>query len=342
MKRGGSLVVGVPIITKYMQDNDVGLTVVGTAKILDTSKTNAYTILTYMEGAGIVKRVRRGESYYILMENIEKGRVEEVLDRSGAPKVKVSAPRRRRIAKPKVRARKKVKILRVKSDEYISEVSMQAASSEIPSALGILGLQQAKQILVRPEPTYVRKVDTGIIRLDAFGSVEYISNGIRLLSRNETIYLRSYLVGFEGYEKLLGYECFWVEESILARGEYGNIFYISIGTNSFDYVKRVTLDESIFRYQPLFSNEKRRWENWADFDSLLWLGERRTSFSRDQYMKILDLFIDRGEPLVEIEVEKRSSTYMVFRMRKIIKERGLEDHIKVSKVNKYLYLEKVI
>ncbi len=325
-----SLVEGVPLLQKYMNENAIGLTRETASQVLGIASTKAYMILSYMNGADIVQRYRRGESYYVLTEVFDEGRLEEVLRKSGAPELKIRIPRRPRVIKPK-RTREIHK-------KPIVPIRYESESSGIPSALGILALEPPMRASPRPAPTYVREVDTGIIRLDAFGTITYLK-GVRCLTRTETIHLRDYLKGFEGYEKLDNYEFFFMPLSALARGEYGNVFYISGGTNSWDYVKRVTLDESIFRYQPLNSIETERWEKWRMFYKNL---TRRTFYSLSEYESILDTFIDRGDELVEIMVEKRSPVYMKTRLGKIIADRGLDDEIKVSVVNEYLYLEKII
>ena len=331
MAPGLSLVEGVPLLQNYMEENDVGLTIKKAIEVFGINHSIAYMLLSFMDGAGIVRRFRRGESFYILTEVFDEGRLEEVLRKSGAPELKIRAPRRPRVTKPK-RTREKHK-------SPIVSISYESGPSGIPSALGILALEQPVRTIPRREPTYVREVDTGIIRLEAFGSIKHLDSGSRLLTRQESSHLRSYLRGFEGHEKLDGYEYIFVKSSVLARGEYGNIFYISHGTNSWDLVKRVTLDRSIFRYQPIASTEKESWANWREFDQSL---NREPRYSREEYEKILDMFIDRGDKLVEIMVEKRSAVYMKYMIGKIIADRGLEDEIKVSVIDEYLYLEKLI
>lgn len=327
-----SLVEGVPLLQKYMEENDVGLTKENASEILGVGDTIAYTILSYMNGAGIVKRHKRGESFYILTDVFDEGRLEEVLRKSGAPELKVRVPRRPRVIKPKR--------TRVEHKKPIVAIRYESESSGIPSALGILALeQQPVRAIPRPAPTYVQEVDTGIIRLEASGSIKQLGTDNRLLTRQERSHLKSYLKGFEGDEKLDRYECFFVKSSVLARGEYGNIFYVSQGTNSWDLVKRVTLDSSIFRYQPIASTEKKSWANWREFDQGLY---REPRYSREEYEKILDMFIDRGDKLVEIIVEKRSAIYLRYILGNIIADRGLENEIKVSVVDEYLYLEKLI
>ncbi len=351
MKRGRSLVIGVPLLKKYMKENDIALTKEKAIEVIQGSTENAYTILNFMEGADIVGRVRRGHfSYYALMEVFDEGRLEEVLEKSGAPKKKVHIPRIRRVAKPKTIRRG------TSHDKHIAAIRRQVESSALPSALGIIGLEQVDTLTkatVQPDGSdtgikalksaeasvgLVRHVDHGIIKVEAFGTVTLISKVTRLLTRGESGNLMSYLEGFEGVEKVKGYECIFVVMSALKRGEFGNVFYVSNGTNFWDLIKRVTLDTSIFRYQPFSSTERRRWKNWLDFDKMQ---SRKINYAKEEYEKIVDEFIERGDRLVEIKVEKRSPVYLRFRMGKILKERGLEKEIDVSVVDEYVYLEKL-
>lgn len=344
MTRTNSLVVGVPLVKEYMEENDVALTKEKAAEIIDGSDSTAYNILMYMEGAGIVKRVRRGFSFYVLTDAIDEGRLEAVLEKSGAPKKHVPLRRIRRSSTPRIIHRKMDEM-----EEHMASMRTRAESGEFPSALEIIGLSKEEGIPQEEDPIVLLldessievlpEVGHGIIRIEPFGSVHNIMKGTRLLTRGETRYLKSYLIGFDGWEKVDEYRCVFVTASSVNRGEYGNIFYVSNGSNSWDLVKRVTLDSSIFRYQPLYSTERKLWENWKKFDESI---SREPRYSRGEYEKILDAFIDSGNDMVEIMVEKRTPVYVKLRIMEIIEERGLEGEISVSVVDKWLYIEKVI
>lgn len=346
MSRGSSLIIGVPIFKKYMEDNDIALTKEKGAELIKTTDLTAYTILRYMEVAGIVKRVMRGVSFYVLMDAINEGRLEAVLENTGAPKKVVPKRRRRRSSISRVR--------HVKKDvggDYMESMRKRAESGEVPSALGIIGLSQ-KMVLTRVEEDVpivlepaeksldlLPEVDHGIIRIDPYGSVKNIMKGTRLLSQGEARHLRSYLRGFEGSEKVDGYHCLFVNASAIKRGEYGNIFYVSNGSNSWDLVKRVILDGSIFRYQPLSSTDRKTWDNWKEFDKFI---SQVPRYSRGEYERILDAFIDSGNDMVEIKVKGRTAVYVKQRLMEIIDSRGLGCDIGVSRVDNWLYLEKLI
>lgn len=344
MVRINSLVFGVPLLKKYMEENDVALTKEKAAEIIEGSKETAYNILMYMDGAGIVKRVRRGVSFYVLTDAIDEGRLEAVLENSGAPRKHVPLRRIRRSSTPRIIHRKMDEM-----EEHMASMRTRAESGEFPSALEIIGLSQEEGIPQEEDPIVLLldessievlpKVDHGIIRIEPFGSVQNMMKGTRLLSRGEARHLRSYLRGFEGCEKVDEYRCLFVTASALKRGEYGNIFYVSHGSNSWDLVKRVKLDGSIFRYQPLSSTESKIWANWKAFDEAI---SHEPRYSRVEYEKILNAFIDSGNDMVEIMVRKRTPVYVSLRLKEIIADRGLEGEISVSAVGKWLYLEKVI
>ena len=68
---------------------------------------------------------------------------------------------------------------------------------------------------------------------------------------------------------------------------------------------------------------------------------RAREYGKDQYDKIIDKFIEGENKLVEITVENRTANYVSDMLNKRIGERGLEEKVKVSYVDEWVYLEKV-
>jgi len=68
---------------------------------------------------------------------------------------------------------------------------------------------------------------------------------------------------------------------------------------------------------------------------------RALEYGKDQYDKIIDQFIECEHKLVEITVENRTANYVSDMLNKRIGERGLEEKVKVSYVDEWVYLEKV-
>ncbi len=68
---------------------------------------------------------------------------------------------------------------------------------------------------------------------------------------------------------------------------------------------------------------------------------RAREYGKDQYDKIIDQFIEGENKLVEITVENRTAKYISNMLNKRISERGLEEQVKASHVDEWVYLEKV-
>ncbi|GAH40616.1 unnamed protein product, partial [marine sediment metagenome] len=126
--------------------------------------------------------------------------------------------------------------------------------------------------------------------------------------------------------------------SALEHGRYGDVLYFSLGANPWDNVRKVTVDSSISDYMVLPTIEANRWSAWNDF--LAGLKETR-GYSPGLYDEMLDDFMDSGHNLVEIKVENRGTNYVKHMLKKKIEERGLMDQVEASRVDEWIYLEKV-
>ena len=68
---------------------------------------------------------------------------------------------------------------------------------------------------------------------------------------------------------------------------------------------------------------------------------RAREYGKDQYDKIIDQFIECEHKLVEITVENRTAKYLSNMLNNRIGERGLEEQVKASYMDEWVYLEKV-
>jgi len=82
-----------------------------------------------------------------------------------------------------------------------------------------------------------------------------------------------------------------------------------------------------------------RWSSWRDF--LRGLKETRRTYGMDQYDRILDQFMESGHRLVEMTVEDRRASYVTHVLGRRIGERGLGEHVRASRVDEWVYLERV-
>ncbi|MBA7626125.1 hypothetical protein ES703_33567 [subsurface metagenome] len=81
------------------------------------------------------------------------------------------------------------------------------------------------------------------IRNELFGTIADLPKNVRLLTVKQTRYLKSnHLKGLDGYDDIDRFTAFFVEASALERREYGNVFYASTGTNSWNKLHKVIVE----------------------------------------------------------------------------------------------------
>ena len=68
---------------------------------------------------------------------------------------------------------------------------------------------------------------------------------------------------------------------------------------------------------------------------------RRKFFRKSQYDLLIDQFIKSDEDLASVEVEGKKPSSLRLSIGKRIKDRGLQEKLKVSVINEVLYLEKI-
>ena len=139
--------------------------------------------------------------------------------------------------------------------ESIEEQPIEASttSDEIPSAASSFELTQFHVRESKPPESELlrylekkqeeKKDDKPLsINIEKFGSVEDIPKNMRLLTMVQTRHFKQHhLQGIEGYDKIENLSTIFVEASALKRGEYGNVFYASSGTNPWNKVHKITV-----------------------------------------------------------------------------------------------------
>jgi len=332
-------------VEKYLSEMDRAQTSKEVGVFLGVTTTYAYGILQLMEVFGTVQKAKRGMSHYYFLKGVYDD--EQISAMLPPKKVKPEPrPRRSRLRSP---TRPKSHVQATFLEKHISSLRAQASSFEGPSALAMIGLQQEmieKEVLTEELPRELevdlrvekRKFETPITS-EPFATIKHLPKDVRRLTLRQMKYLNEQLKGIDGYEAIKGFGTIFTKLSALEYGKYGSVFYFSIGTNSWDYVQKVTIDPSISDFLFLPTIEVKRWSSWNDF--LSGLKEPKIRYGKDQYDKILDQFIENDHKLVEITVENRKANYLNFMLNKRIGERGLEEQVKASYVTDWVYLEKV-
>jgi len=335
------LETGIPKIKQYLSERNEALQASEIAEHLGVVDGTAFGVLDLMGAFGIIEKAKRGRTtYYFLKDVYSDEQIKAMLPPEKPPHV--PKPRRQRISKPQVR---KVSF----KDEYLSSLEKRASSGEGLPALAFLSLPQEETaetpteppLEVIPDLMVEEKKPELLINIKQFGTVKLLPKNVRRLSQADTRYLKKLLKGLDGCRWLERYNTAFSNFSALEQGRYGEAFYFSMGSNPWDKVRKVTVDPSISDYMVLPIIEAKRWSSWNDF--LTGLKEPRISrgYSLGLYDEMLDEFMESGHKLVEINVENRDTTYVKYMLKKKIKEREMMDQVDVSRVDEWIYLEKV-
>ena len=372
MVRESLHVTTFPRVKEYMSESDNAVTAKDVAQFLEMSNSGASSVMQLMEVFKMVQKVKRGGTYYVLKDVYDDEQIEAMLP----PKKVVHIPRRRRSSSRTVYIPKRRRSIPRRAsppvvdavdglEEYLSAVRS-PGSGEGLSALAMIGLSQrevAEEVIPAKElPVDLDIDDLGIgievfdavdaigpnaedrkfgapISVMPFATVEYLPKEVRLLNSGEARYLKDQLRALRGFELIEDFGTVFARFSALEYGRYGNVLYFSLGTNQWDYVKKVTINRAISDFILLPIVERKRWSSWNHF--LGGLKETREKYGRKEYDKIIDQFMESGHSLVEITIEDRGAIHVRNMFRKSIVERGLEGQVKASHVDMWVYLERV-
>jgi len=132
----------------------------------------------------------------------------------------------------------------------------QSLNDELLRAVSSFGLTQPEiRTQKEPESKFLRYLDglqeegvedAPIITLETYGTVEDVPKDFRLLTIGQTRYLKEHhLKGLDGYEGIERFTVFFADASALERREYGNKFYVSMGTNPWNKVQKLTVERIV-------------------------------------------------------------------------------------------------
>ena len=318
------------------------------AEGLGMTISSVYTMLQLMEVFGTALKVKRGGRQYYLPSGVYD---EEQISAMLPPEKVKPKPRRRKSILRSVR-RSELPVRASFLEKHLSSMRLRASLGEGPSALAMIGLNQIDVVeddIVPAAEVVLRHLDVDIeveeekfetpMKSEPFGTVKHLPKDVRRLTLMQMKYLHEQLKFLDGYQRISSFHTVFARSSALGKRKYGSTLYFSMGTNSWDNIRKVTIDPSISDMIVLPAIELKRWSSWNGF--LMGLKETRISYGKEEYDKIIDQFIETDHKLVEITVENRKANYVKHILNKRIGKRGLEEQIKASHVNNWLYLEKV-
>ncbi|GAG95322.1 unnamed protein product, partial [marine sediment metagenome] len=225
-------------------------------------------------------------------------------------------------------------------EEYLSDLEKRASSGNGLAALAILGLPEKSVEPLIMETIIEKEFEPRpreLIELKAMGTVKDLPKNVRRLPKNETNYLKKLLRHLGGYQIMNGLDNGYAKFSAIKSGRYGDEYYFSKGTNSWDNILNITVDPSLSNSFLLPTKENKRWSQWNEFQNSL----KPKKHFKGQYDEMIDKFIESGHKLVEITVENLNTNYIRSMLKQKIKKRNLIDQIEVSRVEDWIYLEKV-
>jgi hypothetical protein len=327
----------IPRVKKYMSERKQALQISEIAEYLGVKQATAWGILELMTAFEIVQMEKRGgRNYYLLKKDYTDEEIMAMLPPEKPPHV--PKPRARPM-KPKPPSFK---------EEYLSAMEEKASSGDGLPALALLGLPQGEAFepwTTEPKPPLEmvsalmgEEKPITPIKIRPYGTVKHLPKDYRRLSQAETRGLKDLLKGLGRCDGLEDYNTAFSKASSLEKGRYGEVIYFSLGANQWDNVRRVTIDPSISDYMVLPMIEMKRWASWNDFLADF---EDKIRYSRGQYDEMLDKFLESGQNLVEITVENRDTAYVKYILKKKIMERGIMDQVKTSRVDEWIYLERI-
>ena len=314
-------------IEQYLSGIDRAQTTREIAEFLGVATSSIHGTLQLMEVFGTVQKVKRGSYYYFLKEVYDDEQISAMLP----PERVKPKPRRRRSILPSPR-RSEYPVRKSFLEEHLSTMRAQASSGEGPSALAMIGLNNidvAKDDVV-PAEVVLRHLDVEVeveeekletpIKIEPFATVEHLPKDVTQLTLGQTRHIKEQLKVLDGYERIERFKTAFAEFSSLKNGSYGTLFYFSAGTNPWEKVYKVTVDDSI-------SLEMEK-------PVKMLRGKRRS-----KYDPIIDQFLRGGHDLVEIDVKGRNPIYVKSQLRRRIKDRKLE--IATSSAGSFVYLERI-
>jgi len=315
-----------PRIEKCLSEKDRPQTTKEIAEYLEVVTSSVYNVLPLMEVFGVVQKVKlMGRYRYFL-----KGVYDDEQLSAMFPIEKVKRIPRRKYATRRPR-RSKLPVQESFLEEHLSDMRLRASLGEGPSALAMIGLNQidvvedddvpAAEVVLRHLDVDIeveeRRVETPK-KIEPFATVEHLPKNARQLNRVQTKHLKEKLKGLDGYEGIERFKTAFAEFSALKHRNYGTVFYFSMGTNPWERVYRVTVDDSIS----------------LEIEEPV----KRLRGRRSKYDPIIDQFIELGQDLVEIDVKDRNPRYVKSQLKRRIEKRGLK--IVSSSSSGSVYLER--
>jgi len=224
-------------------------------------------------------------------------------------------------------------------ESYLGDIDERASTGGL-RALALLGLPDIDSVRGTQETVKEEKtepVSDTEIKMFATLKVKQLSKNMRRLPQTELNYLKNIFKQYTWFPVIENLNTGYVKFKALKTGRYGDTFHFSKGSNPWDDVISVKVGSSISSDLLLPTHETQRWSGWNAFN----VPQKVPLKYHGLYEQMLNEFIDSGHHLVEITMESRNAIATRQSLKFHIDKRGLQEQIEVSRVQEFVYLEKL-
>ena len=294
--------------------------------------------LTLMIAFGTVVKRRKGRNFFFLKDKFTEEEMAALLP-PDKPKRIPRRPRRQFVPGKIGRPRNKTESQRFR-DDLIADIDKRASSGGLP-ALAILGLPDIEDVRSKLDLTKIEEItplQKKQVTIRASSMVSELPKNVRRLPKTELNYLKKILQQYPWYKLIANMNTGYVKFKALKNGRYGDELYFSKGSNAWDDIIQISIDSSISGNLILPTQEISRWNQWKDFSGV---PRKPRKLRSNIYGEMLDEFIESGHKLVEITIENKNPAYVRHNLYGQILIRQLQDQIHISRVEQWIYLERI-
>lgn len=327
-------------IEDFLSESGRACTVNELGEALGLSKSNIHNATELMMGFGVLDRMKgRGDRvrwFYFLKDRYSVEELAEMVPKRELKVPRLRKPRRQFVPGPLGRPRGKTE-QELFMESYLGAIDERASTGGL-RALAILGLPDIESVKTKMDSdkdySFV-PLKRSSISISATLKVKELSKDMRRLSNNELNFLKKLLKRYGWYPLIENLHTGYVKAKALKAGRYGGVLHFSKGSNSWDDVVSINMDFSVSNDLLLPSNEMQRWSSWNEFNT------PRKEPVLGLYVKMLNEFIESGHQLVEITMKTRTAASARINLKYNIEKRGLQEQIEVTRVQEFVYLEKL-
>ena len=331
------------LIEDYLSESARACNTPELSEALGLTKSNIYMATELMRGFGVVDRMKGGVKsfryYYFLKDRYSEEEIAEMIPKR---EVKVPRPKKPRVRRKPGRPRKKTEA-ELFMDSYLGDIEKRASTAtDGLTGLAILGLPDIDSVrptrdTVKPETSKLEPVPELGIKMFATLKVKELSKNVRRLPQTELNYLKNIFKQYSWFPVIENLQTGYAKFKAMKTGRYGDTIHFSKGSNPWEDVISIKVGTSISSdlFMPMI--ETKRWQNWNEFNAP---PRAARSYQPGGYGIILNEFIDSGNTLVEI-TSNRPPIAMRTMLNYHVKRKGLQAQIAVTRVQDYVYLEKM-